>query len=211
MRNHDSALLAQFEAVKLGYPADVKLSKQELDLIKAGEQSGLERIKNAGFDDSRDVLGTRAQMTKVPSFQHAYGTLMGQWGLPAEHTMYAGDFFDADGEPLDGSKYDYVVTFEAPEINKGGFWSYTAYSAKTRLMEFNEMNRHSRGDRTLQPNPDGSYTIYMSSDTEGQEDNPNFLPIPNHAWYSILRMYTPGEDVRTDKWKATPFTKVKKS
>ncbi|QIA65075.1 DUF1254 domain-containing protein [Vibrio astriarenae] len=211
MREHDSELLAQFDFVKLGYPQGIEFTPQELDLIAAGEKQGLDRIKNAGFDDSRDVLGTRDQMTQVPSYQHAYGTLMGQWGLPAEHTMYAGDFFDADGEPLDGSKYDYTVTFTAPDINDGGFWSYTAYSAKTRLMESNQMNRHSRGDRTLKANPDGSYTIYMSSDTEGQEDNPNFLPIPNHAWYSILRMYTPGEEVRTDKWKATPFTKVEKS
>ncbi|WP_422127814.1 DUF1254 domain-containing protein [Vibrio hannami] len=211
MYKHDAELLAQFEAVKLGYPSGTLFVPEELDLIELGKKKGLERIVNAGFDDSRDVLGTREQMTKVPSYQHAYGTLMGQWGLPAEHTMYAGDFFDSEGEPLDGSKYDYTVTFKAPDINDGGFWSYTAYSAETRLMEHNDLNRHSRGDRTLKPNADGTYTIYMSSDTEGQEDNPNFLPIPNDGWYSILRMYTPGKAVRADQWKATPFTKVKKS
>jgi hypothetical protein len=78
-------------------------------------------------------------------------------------------------------------------------------------MEKNDLNRHSRGDRTLTPNADGSYTIYMGSDVKGHEDDPNFLPIPDHQWYSVLRMYTPGEEVRTDKWKSTPFTKVKKS
>lgn len=138
---------------------------------------------------------------------------MGQWGLPAKHTMYSGDFFDSEGEALDGSKYDYTVTFDAPPLEKGGFWSYTAYSGKTRLMEKNDLGRHSRGDRTLVPNDDGTYTMTMtmtmSSDTAGHEDNPNFLPIPDHQWYSVLRMYTPGEEVKTDQWKSTSFKKIK--
>lgn len=210
MRQHDKALLEQFSFLNLGQGADTMFTIEQLSLIDQAELTGFERIKNAGFDDSRDVLGTRDEMTQVPSFQHAYGTLLGQWGLPAEHTMYSGDFVDSDGEPLDGSKYDYTVTFDAPPLEEGGFWSYTAYSGLTRLMESNDMDRHSRGDRTLTPNADGSYTIYMSSDTKGHEDNPNFLPIPDHAWYAVLRMYTPGQEVRTDKWQAVPFTKVNK-
>lgn len=210
MKEHDKALLDKFAFLNLGQAENSLFTPEQKKLIEQGQVQGFERIKNAGFDDSRDVLGTREEMTQVPSYQHAYGTLLGQWGLPAEHTMYAGDFVDEDGKPLDGSQYDYTVTFEAPALEKGGFWSYTTYSGKTRLMEKNDMNRHSRGDRTLTPNEDGTYTIYMSSNTLGQEDNANFLPIPNHEWYSILRMYTPGETVRTDKWKATPFTRIEK-
>ncbi|PMJ88730.1 DUF1254 domain-containing protein [Vibrio sp. 10N.261.55.A7] len=209
MIKHDKALIEQFELVNLGQ-FNKPITPQQQSLIESAQKTGGERITNAGFDDSRDVLGTREEMTQVPSYQHAYGTLMGQWGLPAKHTMYSGDFFDRDGEPLDGSKFDYTVTFDAPTVEEGGFWSYTVYSGETRLMEKNNLNRHSRGDRTLTPNEDGSYTIIMSSDTKGNENNPNFLPIPNHQWYSVLRMYTPGEEVRTDQWKSTPFTKIKK-
>jgi hypothetical protein len=210
MKQHDEALLNKFAFLNLGQPSSTPFTPEQLKLIEQGEQKGFEKIKNAGFDDSRDVLGTREEMTQVPSFQHAYGTFMGQWGLPAEHTMYAGDFFDSEGKPLDGSKYDYTVTFDAPPLIDGGFWSYTVYSSKTRLMEQNAFNRHSRGDRTLTPNEDGTYTIYMSSNTEGQEDNANFLPIPDHQWYSILRMYSPADEVRQDQWKATPFTRIEK-
>ncbi|MEZ8823700.1 DUF1254 domain-containing protein [Vibrio amylolyticus] len=209
MKQRDQALIEHFEFLELG-KVDAHFNDEQRSLIELGQHEGFERIKNAGFDDSRDVLGTRAEMTRVPSYQHAYGTLMGQWGLPAKHTMYSGDFFDSEGEVLDGSQFDYAVTFDAPPIEDGGFWSYTVYSGKTRLMEKNDLNRHSRGDRTLTPNEDGSYTITMSSDTEGNKNNPNFLPIPNHQWYSVLRMYTPGEEVRTDQWKSTPFTKIKK-
>lgn len=208
MKAHDQALLDYFKFLGLG-TEESKLSDAQLQLIESGKDKGFQRIKNAGFDDSRDVLGTRAEMTRVPSFQHAYGTLMGQWGLPAKHTMYSGDFFDSEGEVLDGSKYDYTATFTPPPLEEGGFWSYTAYSGKTRLMEKNDLNRHSRGDRTLIPNEDGTYTITMSSNTVGHENTPNFLPIPDHQWYSVLRMYTPGKEVRTDQWKSTPFTKVK--
>ncbi len=208
MRDHDADLLKKFASIKLGAPVNTPLSKQELQMIETGQKDGFEHIKNAGFDDSRDVLGTREEMTAVPSFQHAYGTLMGQWGLPAAHTMYSGEFFDSEGKPLDGSTNNYTVTFTAPPVES--FWSYTAYSGKSRFMHYNSLNRHSRGDRTLKPNDDGSYTIFMSSDTKGQENNPNFLPIPDHSWYGVLRMYTPGEDVRNDVWKSTRFTRIEK-
>ena len=208
MAKHDEKLLAQFKALGLDGSATTLLTPEQLKVAKTAQKSGFEHIKNSIFTDSRDVLGTREEMEAVPSYQHAYGTFMGQWGLPAEQTMYTGDFVDVDGDPLDGEKYDYTVTFTAPEV--AGFWSYTTYSAKTRLMEFNALNRHSRGDRSLKANDDGSYTIFMSSDSEGQENNANFLPIPDHGWYAILRMYTPGESVQNDQWKPTPFTKVKK-
>lgn len=210
MRDHDAKLLSDFAKLKLGAPVGTTFTDQEQNMIELARQQGLDHISNAGFDDSRDILGTREEMTAVPSFQHAFGTYMGQWGLPAEHTMYGADYVDSQGDPLDGSKYDYTVTFEAPDIEKGGFWSYTAYSAETRFMEKNDMNRHSRGDRTLTPNADGTYTIFMSSNTEGQADNENFLPIPDHGWYAVLRMYTPGDKVKNDEWKATPFTRIKK-
>ncbi|MDR9826508.1 DUF1214 domain-containing protein [Vibrio sp. FNV 38] len=210
MRLHDQSLLNDFGLVKLGAPFGVEFTEHEIALIEQAEKDGLKHIMNAGFDDSRDILGTREEMTAVPSFQHAYGTAIGQWGLPAAYTMYQAEYVDADGEPLNGEKYDYSVTFEAPDIDKGGFWSYTAYSAETKLMEHNAMNRHSRGDRTLTPNADGTYTIYMSSETQGYEDNVNFLPIPDHNWYGVLRMYSPGERVRSDEWKSTPFSKVEK-
>lgn len=209
MAKHDATLLTQFKALGLDGSAKTLQTPAQIEMAEAAQQAGFDNIKNAPFTDSRDVLGTREEMTAVPSYQHAFGTLMGQWGLPAEHTMYTGDFVDTDGEPLDGSKYNYSVTFTAPEV--AGFWSYTAYSAKTRLMEFNEMNRHSRGDRSLKANGDGTYTIIMSSDTKGQENNPNFLPIPDHGWYAVLRMYTPGESVRNDQWKPTAFTKIEKN
>lgn len=208
MRKHDEALLKHFKQFGLGGSADIKLRGDKLKAIEQAEENGLEHIQNAPFTDSRDLLGTREEMSIVPSYQHAYGTYIGQWGLPAEHTMYEAIFVDKDGDPLDGSQYDYTVTFEAPEVS--GFWSYTVYSAKTRLMSENRLNRHSRSDRTLKANKDGTYTIVFSSDVEKQKNSSSFQPIPNEGWYAVLRMYAPGDSVRNNEWKSVPFSKVDK-
>ncbi|GEA61930.1 DUF1254 domain-containing protein [Vibrio comitans] len=210
MRDHDADLLEQFSLLKLGEPVGTKFTTAELKLIEQGEKDGFEHISNAGFDDSRLILGTREEMSIVPSFQHAFGTYLGQWGLPAEHTLYQGVYVDSEGQQLDGSKYDYTVTFTAPPIEDGGFWSYTNYGGESLIMEYNELNRHSRGDRTMVPNEDGTYTLTMSAKTEDKADDPNFLPIPNGTWYSVLRIYTPGEDAREDVWQSAPFIRVEK-
>lgn len=166
MKQHDAALLEQFAQFGLGDSPEREFSADELKVIEQAREDGFERIASGGYTDTRDVLGTREEMSIVPSYQHAYGTYMGQWGLPAAHTMYGADDADTQGEPLDGSKDEYTFTFEAPEVES--FWSFTAYSGETRLMEENALNRHSRGDRTLAPNEDGTYTICMSADTEGR-------------------------------------------
>lgn len=208
MRDHDSKLLKNFLQLGLGAPIGTKLSNEQLKMAQQAKKSGEDHIKNAPFTDSRDVLGTREDMTAVPSYQHAFGTMLGQWGLPAAQTMYVAGFVDRDNKPLDGNKYDYEVTFDGPQVD--GFWSYTVYNAENKFMTKNDLNRHSRGDRTLKANKDGSYTIHMSTDTKGKENEPNFLPIPDTNWYYIIRMYTPGDDVRNDVWKETRFTRVKK-
>ncbi|MGH8483085.1 MAG: DUF1214 domain-containing protein, partial [Pseudomonas sp.] len=91
----------------------------------------------------------------------------------------------------------YRIHFKAPDVSE--FWSFTVYANDNRLMAHNEINRHSRGDRTLKPGQDGMYTIEMSA--KGDESNPNFLPIPQKDAYVILRMYGPSKDVQEGKYK----------
>ena len=50
---------------------------------------------------------------------------------------------DADGEPLDGSKHSYTLTFakgQLPPVN--AFWSVTMYDGKTQLLIENPINRY---------------------------------------------------------------------
>src|SRR6185295_4108708 len=49
----------------------------------------------------------------------------------------------ANGEPLDGSKYNYTLTFAAgqlPPVN--AFWSVTMYDGKTQFLIENPINRY---------------------------------------------------------------------
>lgn len=183
---------------------------KQLELAKIGEKAGMKHLVELApkMIDSRKLLGTRDTLGTGARDEFAEGTLIGQWGLPPEETGYRQAVSDSDGELFDGSKHDYVMRFKAP--NASEFWSVTTYANDTRLMEHNSMNRHSRGDRTLTPDADGYYTIYMSSDTKGRENDSNFLPIPNKPFYNILRLYGPDEEIQSGEYQMPATVKVKK-
>ncbi|WP_165313548.1 DUF1254 domain-containing protein [Vibrio ziniensis] len=182
---------------------------KQLELAKIGQKAGMEHLEALApmMVDSRKLLGTREDLGTGARDEFAEGTLIGQWGLPPAETGYRQAVVDSDGELLDGSKHDYVMRFKAP--NASEFWSVTTYANDTRLMQHNSMNRHSRGDRTLKPDADGYYTIYMSSNTEGRESDSNFLPIPNKPFYNILRLYGPDEAIQSGEYQMPEAVKVK--
>ena len=69
----------------------------------------------------------------------------------------------ADGQPLDGSKHKYTLTFPAgqyPPVH--AFWSLTMYDGKTQLLIENPINRYLFNSPMLphlKKNPDGSLTM----------------------------------------------------
>ena len=77
----------------------------------------------------------------------------------------------ADGEPLDGSKHNYTLTFAAgqfPPVN--AFWSVTMYDGKTQLLIENPINRYLINSPMLpgmKKNADGSLTLYIQNDSPG--------------------------------------------
>jgi hypothetical protein len=73
-------------------------------------------------------------------------------------------------------------------------------------MAHNDLNRHSRGDRTL-TDVDGWYTIDLAADTTGRAEDANFLPIPEKDAYIILRMYGPSPSVQRGEY-AMPVPEV---
>jgi hypothetical protein len=85
------------------------------------------------------------------------------------------------------------------------FWSFTVYGTDDRLMAHNALNRHSRGDRTLTPDPDGIYTIELSADVGSGTDYPNLLLIPEKGAYLILRLYGPSHVIRDGGYTMPTF------
>jgi hypothetical protein len=70
---------------------------------------------------------------------------------------------DAAGQPLDGSKHGYTLTFPAgqlPPVN--AFWSVTMYDGKTQLLIKNPINRYLINSPMLpamKKNDDGGLTL----------------------------------------------------
>ena len=94
----------------------------------------------------------------------------------------------ADGEPLDGTKHNYTLTFPAgqlPPVN--AFWSVTMYDGKTQLLIENPINRYLINSPMLpnmKKNADGSLTLYVQNKSPGADKESNWLPAPNGTFIS---------------------------
>lgn len=123
----------------------------------------------------------------------------GLYGNDAVEAMYPFTRTTATGEPLDGSKHNYTITFPAqqlPPVN--AFWSVTMYDGKSQLLIKNPLDRYLINSPMLpsmKKNADGSLTLYIQKDSPGADKESNWLPAPNDLIYLVLRLYWP---------KATP-------
>jgi hypothetical protein len=127
----------------------------------------------------------------------AAAALAGVYGNDAVEAMYPATRVDADGQPLDGSKHSYTLTFpknQLPPVN--GFWSVTMYDGKTQLLIDNPINRYLINSPMLpgmKKNPDGSLTLYIQNKTPGKAKESNWLPAPDGPIYLVIRLYWPKE------------------
>jgi hypothetical protein len=119
----------------------------------------------------------------------------GIYGNNAVEAMYPMARDDAAGEPLDGSKHNYTLTFAAgqlPPVN--AFWSVTMYDGKTQLLIENPINRYLVNSPMLpgmKKNADDSLTLYIQKDSPGKDKEANWLPAPNGPIYLVMRLYWP--------------------
>lgn len=125
----------------------------------------------------------------------AAGARAGIYGNDAIEATYPMTKTLADGEPLDGSKHNYTLTFPAgqlPPVN--AFWSVTMYDGRTQLLVKNPLNRFLINSPMLpdmKKNADGSLTLYIQKDSPGADKESNWLPAPNDLIYLVLRLYNP--------------------
>ena len=125
----------------------------------------------------------------------AAGALAGIYGNSAEEAVYPLAKSDAAGNPLDGSKHNYTLTFAAgqyPPVN--AFWSVTMYDGKTQLLIENPINRYLINSPMLpsmKKNKDGSLTMYIQKDAPSADKKANWLPAPDGPIYMVMRLYWP--------------------
>ena len=125
----------------------------------------------------------------------AAGAKGGIYGNDATEATYPLTKTLPNGEPLDGSKHGYTLTFakdQYPPVN--AFWSVTMYDGSTQLLVDNPINRYlinSPMMPKLKKNADGSLTLYIQKDSPGKAKESNWLPAPNGPIYLVMRLYSP--------------------
>jgi len=186
--------------IEAGKPFDFKALSPEqkaavVEGMKAGETKVTEAVSNAG----KDINGWRVT---DPDGDRAF--FNGDWlkrALAAQAGIYGNDSAEAtypltktlpDGEPLDGSKHNYTLTFPAgqlPPVN--AFWSVTMYDGKSQLLIKNPINRYLINSPMLpnmKKNEDASVTLYIQKDSPGADKETNWLPAPNDLIYLVMRL-----------------------
>ena len=151
--------------------------------------------------------------------KRAAGAQGGIYGNDSVEATYPLTKTLADGEPLDGSKYNYTLTFAAgqyPPVN--AFWSVTMYDGKSQLLIKNPINRYlinSPMEPNLKKNADGSLTLYIQNKSPGKDKESNWLPAPNDLIYLVMRLYWPKTEAPSilpageGTWKPPGIVKLK--
>ncbi len=180
------------------------LSLEHKAEVGLGMKDGEERVTKTVSTVGKDINGWK--VSSLPGDRaHYHGDWLmrataaqaGIYGNDAVEAMYPLTRTDADGQPLDGSKHTYTLTFPAgqfPPVN--AFWSITMYDGKTQLLIENPINRYLINSPMLpqmKKNADGSLTLYIQKDSPGPAKASNWLPAPNGPIYLVMRLYWPKE------------------
>jgi hypothetical protein len=166
--------------------------------MKAGEAEVEDGVKNIGKEINgwhiSSITGDRA-FFNGDWLKRAEAAKAGIYGNDAVEAMYPLAIALPDGEPLDGSKHNYTLTFpdgQFPPVN--AFWSVTMYDGKTQFLIKNPINRYLINSPMLpnmKKNADGSLTLYIQKDSPGKNKESNWLPAPNDLIYLVMRLYWP--------------------
>jgi hypothetical protein len=201
------------------------LSPEQMAAMGEGMKEGAAKV-----EDAVNHLGTKINGWNVASITGDRAFFNGDWlkraaaakagiyGNDAVEAMYPMTKTLADGEPLDGSKHNYTLTFPAgqfPPVN--AFWSVTMYDGKTQFLIKNPINRYLINSPMLpemKKNADGSLTLYIQKESPGADMESNWLPAPNDLVYLVMRLYWPRTEAPsilpagTGTWKPPAVVKV---
>ena len=202
------------------------LSPEQKAAVVEGVKAGEEKIKQYLLSGEKIINGWNIgayfgdrDFFKGNWLLRAAGAQAGIYGNDAIEATYPMTKTLADGEPLDGSKHNYTLTFPAgqyPPVN--AFWSVTMYDGKTQFLIKNPLDRYlinSPMEPKMKKNADGSLTLYIQKDSPGKDKESNWLPAPNDLIYLVMRLYWPKETPPSilppgeGTWKPPGIVKVK--
>ena len=201
-----------------GHPFDPDSLEPALrEAIDAGAREGHQAVAEASMSIGREVnnwsligegFGYRATMQGKYLLRAAAG-MRGLYGNNPEEAYNFMGAKDADGDPLDASKHDYVIHFKTPPPVKA-FWSISMYKLPETLFIYNPIDRYAIGDRTpgLSYNEDGSLDIFIQHESPGADKESNWLPAPDGPFMLGLRIYWPEQVILDGDWKPASIQKA---
>ena len=130
--------------------------------------------------------------------------LVGLGANTNEVAIYPRADYDSNQEALNGTN-SYTLHFSSlPPVEKGGFWSITAYGDDDYLID-NPINRYNVTDRSeYKLNADGTLDVTLSANAP--QDGSFWLPTGNKGFHLFMRMYLP--DLKAlDTWTPPTITK----
>ena len=121
---------------------------------------------------------------------------------------YAGAYKDSNGDFLVGDK---TYKLDLPSgVPAKLFWSVTVYDATTAAGLNNGQDYPSIGSRD-EPvkNADGSTTLYFGPEAPKGKERNWVKTVPGKGWFSLIRLYGPGQAFFDRTWKPGDFVKLK--
>ena len=201
----EEPLRAKFASIGIGpgKKFDFKdLSIEHKAAVGLAIKEGFEKIGKAAEGIGKNIDGWQVgaafgdrEFYKGDWLLRAAAAKAGIYGNDAVEAMYPQTRVDSDGQPLDGSKHRYTLTFakdQLPPVN--AFWSITMYDGKNQLLVDNPINRYLINSPMLpgmKKNPDGSLTLFIQKDSPGKAKEANWLPAPDGPIYLVMRLYWP--------------------
>ncbi|MCS4434207.1 DUF1254 domain-containing protein [Aquiflexum gelatinilyticum] len=228
----EKAIMEDFAKLGLGTEEGYSFNNFEEDIqnaIKQGVKDGFAEMEAFIKENSTDplgsayIFGSRETLEKSAKEHYnldnihlirAVGAHLGIFGNSASEAIYPAFFVDAEGNPLDGSKNTYTLTFapnQMPPVK--AFWSLTMYDGKTQLLVDNPLDKYllnSTMKDAFVRNNDGSVTLYVQHESPGANLEANWLPAPNGPFYCIMRLYGPTEAVLEGTWVSPKMVKQNK-
>lgn len=178
----------------------------------------------AGIDDARKDLMEKA--FQVSAFNRlfvgsrhldttymdrALGVFLHPFGNVPNQATYVMVSRDSQGEIIDGSKFNYTMTFRAGSAPPSRFfWSITVYGMPDKSLVPNPFERYSIGTHSLKviKEHDGSFTLYLQKDSPGKDKELNWLPTLQGRFVAVLRSYGPEQSVINHTWKLPPLKRA---
>lgn len=203
---------------KNGYDFN-RFSPEIQEAIKQGVKDGFASMEAFIAETNKDplgsskIFGTRDFLEKSAKENYndnniylirAVAAHLGIYGNSALEATYPTFLVDADGNPMNASKNNYTLTFEANSLPPvKAFWSLTMYDGKTQLLVKNTIDRYLINSSMIDDfvkNEDGSLTMYVQKDSPGKALESNWLPAPDGPFYTVLRLYGPTNEVLDGTW-----------